>query len=162
MVRANLLAGLPTTRTLLKLFAAPIFFTGLLFLAAGLGYARMPRDMRIGEKLSAIGIAPGSALAHALLCAIGSGKVLCVVNHWAIKSDVLDVFFALAAAPGFGLVLAAHSTIRPPAPQAENIPPILVALMLMGLGYSSSRRREAEARARAPAPAPVGRAKKAK
>lgn len=147
-MRINLLAGLPSSRTLLKLFVAPTFLTGLMFLFGGLGYASMPAAMRVGEKLRAVGIAPGSMLARVVLSLIGAGKVSCVANHWFIHSDALDIFFALAAAPGFALVLAAHHHIRPPAPMAEDIPAVSTAVMLMLLGYSSSKRRDAAAAAK--------------
>ena len=125
-------------RGVAKLFTSLPAAPGALFVAIGLGVASPPADMRLPEKLAAVGLAPLGALAtRALLVAVGALKISVPLNSWVSKRRaVARAHFALAL-PGYLLVLWAHQAIAPPIPLKEDAPLFALIACMGVLAFTS-------------------------
>ena len=83
-------------RTALRVITSVKLFPGAITVAAVLGLIAPPAEMKLDEKMAAIGVPWGTALAKAILLPVGLGQMFIPINHF-LLDGALDLLYAIMA-----------------------------------------------------------------
>jgi hypothetical protein len=128
-------------RTIAKILSSPIAFPGILFILYGFGVDHThllgpPGSPTVDEKFRVTGLPP--TLFPPISVAVGLLKVTVLLNNTYFKSKTLSKVLFYISVPGFALVAHSHNLVG--LPMQDNVPCVVMPLLLGIIAFSDEEK----------------------
>ncbi|GMH73053.1 hypothetical protein TrLO_g12040 [Triparma laevis f. longispina] len=132
-------------RTLAKFLSSPIAAPGILFVLYGFGIDHTsilapPPLPSVTEKFIASGIP--TELFKPVAIVVGLMKVTVAVNNLLLKSSTISKLLFFTSVPGFALVAHSHNLVG--LPMSENMPCIVMPVLLGILAFTEEEKTKSK------------------